>query len=164
MHRVGSCLSTRRSPRCGPLNLLCCNAQYQSLGGAIFSNPSCASPNDFSGEIICAVRGGDNAVCGIRFDLFANTSAGYRYLGGRFVSNPSCVSPNDGSGHIICAAVGTDNAHYGIRFEPHSGFETGYQYLPGSSSAIPAAHSERQIGTGDLRNSRNRQRAVWHLI
>jgi len=46
------------------------HAQYQNLGGAIFSNPSCASPNDFSGEIICAVRGGDNALYGIRFDLF----------------------------------------------------------------------------------------------
>lgn len=120
----------------GAAQPLVLHAQYQSLGGAIFSNPSCASPNDFSGEIICAVRGGDNSLYGIRFDLFATTSADYRCLGGRFVSNPSCVSPNDGSGHIICAAVGTDNALYGIRFELTADLRPDTCTSRGSSSAI----------------------------
>ena len=41
--------------------------QFQELGGTIVGNPSCASPNDGTGQVICAVKGTNNSLFGIAF-------------------------------------------------------------------------------------------------
>src|SRR5438309_500473 len=84
--------------------------QYQPLGGIIVGDPSCASPNDGTGQVICAAKGTDSALYGIRFNPATNFTTGFQGLGGIIVDNPSCASPNDSAGAVICGQKGTDNA------------------------------------------------------
>ena len=92
--------------------------QYQPLGGKIEGDPSCASPNDGTGQVICAAKGTDNALYGIRFNPATNFTTGYQGLGGIIEGDPSCASSNDSAGAAICGQKGTDNALYGIAFRP----------------------------------------------
>ena len=89
--------------------------QLTGLGGIIVGDPSCAGADDGTGEVICAAKGTDNALYGIRLNPATGFSTGYRTLGGIIVDDPSCASANDGSGEAICAAKGTDDSLYGIR-------------------------------------------------
>ena len=66
--------------------------QFQNLGGVIAGNPTCASPNDGTGQVICGVKGTNNALFGIRFDPRTNFTTGYQSLGGVVVGDPTCAN------------------------------------------------------------------------
>ena len=120
------------------------------LGGVVASDPSCASANDGTSQIICAVRGTDNAVYAIRLDPSTGFSTGYQSLGGVIAGNPSCASPGDGSGQVTCAVKGTDNAVYAIRFNPATNFSTGYQTLLGRVITGDPSCAGPNDGTGQV--------------
>src|ERR1700739_3848107 len=77
-------------------------AAFQSLGGVIVDNPSCAPADDGTGDVTCAVKGTDNSLFGIRFNGNSFTT-GFQFLGGIIVGDPSCASPQDGTGDVTCA-------------------------------------------------------------
>ncbi|MBV9442114.1 MAG: hypothetical protein JO217_05410, partial [Acidobacteriaceae bacterium] len=118
---------------------------YQALGGApggmVQGSPSCASPNDGTGQVICAVKGGDHALYGIRFDPGTGYNSGYQTLGGFIEGDPSCATPEDGSGQVICATKGGPSALYGIRFNPATGYSTGHVGLGGFIEGQPSCTS-----------------------
>jgi len=89
--------------------------QFQSLGGIIIDDPSCANADDNTGHVICAVKGTNNALFGIRFDP-PSFSTGFQALGGLISDNPSCAS--DGPGQVICAVKGTNSALFDIAVIP----------------------------------------------
>ena len=92
-------------------------AAFQSLGGVIVDDPSCASADDGTGDVTCAAKGTDNSLHGIRFNPKTPFfSTGFKSLGGIFVGDPGCAS--DGTGQLICAAKGTNNSLFGIIVNP----------------------------------------------
>jgi len=119
------------------------NAGYQDLGEYVLPNtsPSCADSNDGTGQIICAVVGGDHALYAIR--LNPSAQGGYVGVPGSYLlSNPSCASPNDGTGQIVCTTVGggANGAHalYGTQLDPGTGYESGLQSLTGNVFGSPS--------------------------
>src|SRR5215467_4841796 len=104
-------------------------------------DPSCASPNDGSGQVICAATGTNDALYGVRFNPGTGFTTGYQSLGGVLVSDPSYTNFNDRSGRVFCAARGTDNTLYGIQFNPSTGFTSGYRGLGGVFVGNPSCTS-----------------------
>ena len=113
--------------------------QFQSLGGIIIDDPSCANANDATGQVICAVKGTNSALFGIRFDP-PGFSTGFQSLGGIIIGNPSCAS--DGPGQVTCAVKGTNSALFGIRFNPSTNFSTGFESLGGVIIGNPSCASD----------------------
>jgi hypothetical protein len=105
--------------------------QFQNLGGIIFGDPSCASADDGTGQVICGVRGTNNALLGKRFDPRTGFSTGFQNLGGIIAGDPSCASADNGTGQVICGVRGQNNTLFGIRFDPQTSFSTGFQGLGG---------------------------------
>jgi hypothetical protein len=113
--------------------------------------------NDRSGRVICAIRGTDSALYGIRFDPRTAFAANLQYLGGVLVGDPSRATADDGAGYITCAARGGSNALYGIQLDPRIKYSSGYQNLGGVLvRGSKLWKSERRIRTGYLRGCRRR--------
>ena len=125
-------------------------AGFQSLGGIIVDNPSCATADDGTGEVICAAKGTDNSLFGIRFFPTLGVT-GFQSLGGVIVGDPSCAAAGDRKGQVTCVAKGTDNSLFGIRFDPGfssaSSFSTGFQSLGGVIVGDPSCATDNE-GTG----------------
>ena len=114
-------------------------SEFETLGGPqgkpIVDNPSCAPARGGYYQIICAVRGNNNALFGIRFNPLTGFNSGWRNLGGNFVGRPSCV--NSGPGVVTCAIRDAQNALVAIRFSPNAGVPSPFQNLGGEFAGDP---------------------------
>jgi hypothetical protein len=108
---------------------------FQSMGGQIVGNPSCADPGEFSGHVFCGVKGGNNGLFSILFDPRSGFNSGFTNLGGHVVGNPSCAET--GPADIVCVIVSTDHALHSIDVNLLGG-PGGFVKLGGNVKADPS--------------------------
>jgi hypothetical protein len=103
----------------------------------ITSDPSCSFVNT-DGQLICGVRGQDNALYVSRFDGLGFLQ--FQNLGGILVSAPSCTSEktNSSAPMAVCAVRGTDSALYVNQFNfnnvnNNNGGWSGFQRIEGTN-------------------------------
>jgi hypothetical protein len=137
----------------------------QQLGGSSFSsNPSCATPQDGSGQAICGILTGSglNTLVGFAFDPRTGFFRGFQNLvtapAGSFgvpqpfVGNPGCAASNDpiAPNMVTCAVVTSIGAVSGAKFDPRSGAQrlrtiAGVPNVSRISSCITLAMDQNQI-------------------
>ena len=117
------------------------NSAWQMLGGVVLDNPSCVQANEGLRQVICAVKGTNNSLFGIRFAPQTGYTSGFKAVaGGNFVGSPSCV--NTGPGVATCAVRDRLNALVAVKFNPKTGTKSVLQTLgstwAGDPSCAPA--------------------------
>jgi hypothetical protein len=118
--------------------------QLLDKNGVIVDDPSCAPSEGaavYQGGVVCAVKGTDNSLWGIQFDM-RGLNTNLHFLGGTIVGDPSCASANNATPQVICAVKGWDNSLWGVWFDPRtSGFSNKWQYLAGIIDGDPSCAS-----------------------
>jgi hypothetical protein len=113
---IGGIKAVRLDPKTGYVSNV---VTLLSDGFADNNNPSCASTDDGSNQVICAVKGMDSDLYGVRFDPKTGYSSSIQNLNfdGIFIDNPSCASTSDGSGEVTRAVKGTDSSLFGASID-----------------------------------------------
>jgi hypothetical protein len=129
---VGGLLGVAFDPR--PATISESAVQQLSISGTPFNTaPGCATPNDNSGDVICAIgfNSGVNQktsiLGGIAFNPRTAVHSALMQLGlnlmpapsnGQFVNPPSCAAQMDGSNAVICASRANLGIVNGSKFDP----------------------------------------------
>lgn len=124
-------------PRQAPLHL---NPTHQNLYvGTVFTgNPGCTTPNDGSGQIVCAISGPGDTLYGFAFNPRSAAESPLQSLGGTAVTGaPACAGLGDGTNRVTCAVRSSTDIVYTVKFDPRTtpaAFSTGV-FTTGITSA-----------------------------
>ena len=137
----------------------------QQLGGTSFAgSPSCVTPQDGSGQVICGILtgGSPNTLVGFAFDPRNGFFRGFQNLLTApmgnfglfwpFVGNPGCAASNDpvAPGSVTCAVVTSISTVFATKFNPRGGTQgfktiTTVNNVSRISSCITLAMDPNQI-------------------